>query len=105
MSGFDSILNQAHVLPIFSSNTSPFWYRGYFIEPHASIAQVDSTLNLFRVKHIIVGHTIVDSIRTLYDGKVIAIDVNYHISNYQALTIEKDRFYSLTASGEKKRLN
>jgi hypothetical protein len=102
-SGYDSLLNQAHVLPFFS-DYSPFWYRGYFLEPRASLAQVDSTLNLYDVNHIIVGHDIVDSIQTLYNGKVIAIDVDYHIGNYQALVIEKDRFYRMNSSGEKKEL-
>jgi len=104
MSGLDERLARAHVLPFFS-DASPFWYRGYFLEPRASRAEVDSTLKLFNVKRIIVGHTIVDSIQTRYDGKVVAIDVNYHISNYQALAIEKDTFYRMNEAGEKKQLN
>lgn len=105
MSGYDSLLNSAHVMPFFSGDTSPFWYRGYFVDPRASMAQVDSTLNLFKVKRIIVGHTIVDSIQTLYEGKVVAIDVNYHIGNYQALAIEVENIYRMNESGEKKKLN
>jgi hypothetical protein len=105
MSGYDSLLNEAHVLPLFSSDTAPFWYRGYFIEPRASMAQVDSTLRFFNVKHIVVGHTLVDSIQTRYEGKIIAIDVNYHIRNYQALAIDGKDIYSMNEAGEKKKLN
>jgi hypothetical protein len=105
MYGYDSILNKGKVVPLFDGNTSPFWYRGYFLAPHASISQVDSTLRLYKVKHIVVGHTIVDSIQSLYDGKIIAIDVNYHVGNYEALVIEKEAIYSMNAAGEKKRLN
>jgi hypothetical protein len=104
MSGYDSLLNEKHVLPFFG-DTSPFWYRGYFFEPRASSDQVDSTLRLFNVKHIIVGHDLVDSIQTIYNGKIVAIDVNYHIRNYEALAIEKDALYSMDVAGEKKRLN
>ena len=92
MSGYDSILNKAKVLPLLAATRAPFWYRGYFIEPRASMAQVDSTLHLFNVKHIVVGHTLVDSIQTRYEGKIIAIDVNYHVGNYQALELMEKIF-------------
>ena len=105
MSGFDSVLNEAHVLPLFSGDTAPFWYRGYFLQPQASMAQIDSTLNLFNVKRIVVGHNIVDSIQTRYEGKIIAIDVNYHLSNYQALVINGKDIYRINAAGEMKKLN
>ena len=103
--GFDSLLTAARVTPFFDSNTSPFWYRGYFAPPKATTAQVDSTLRNYKVNQIVVGHTIVDSIQTLYNGKVIAIDVNHHIGNHQALMIENDVFFRINAAGEKTRLN
>ena len=60
---------------------------------------------IFNVKHIVVGHTIVDSIQTLYKGKVVAIDVNHHTANHQALVIENDSFYRMDADGKKTKLN
>jgi hypothetical protein len=105
MYGYDSILAKGNVALFFNGNSSPFWYRGYFLEPRASRAQIDSTLHLYKVKQIVVGHTIVDSIRTLYDGKIIAIDVNYHTGNQQALLIEKDGMFRMNEAGEKKRLH
>src|SRR5215203_5850092 len=104
-SGFDSLLAKANVTTFFDGETSPFWYRGYFMQPKASMAQVDSTLRIFNVHRIIVGHTIVDSIQTLYNGKVIAIDVNHHIGNHQALAIEKDNFYRMNVDGQKRKLD
>jgi hypothetical protein len=103
--GFDSVLTEAKVGLFFNGNTSPFWYRGYFLDPKASMAQVDSSLRIFNVKRIVVGHTIVDSIQTLYNGKVIAIDVNHHTKNHQALVIEKDSFYRMNIEGKKTKLN
>jgi hypothetical protein len=102
--GYDSVLQEAKAVLYFNSNTSPFWYRGYFAAPLATQAQVDSTLRLYQVQHIVVGHTIVESIRSLYNGKVIAIDVNHHTSGYQALYIEGDRFCKMLPDGTKETL-
>jgi hypothetical protein len=103
--GFDSLLLEKKATLFFNGNTSPFWYRGYFVPPLASMAQVDSTLNIFDVKRIVVGHTIVDSIQTRYHGKIIAIDVNHHTGNHQALLIEKDSFYRMNVGGKKTKLH
>ncbi|HJU46374.1 MAG TPA: hypothetical protein VJ647_06285 [Chitinophagaceae bacterium] len=45
------------------------------MDPEATEAQVDETLSLYGCKKIFVGHTIVPSIRSLYDGKVMAVDL------------------------------
>lgn len=102
--GIDSLLAENKATIFFNGNTSPFWYRGYFTQPLASMAQVDSSLKKFDVKKIIVGHTIVDSIHSIYNGKIIAIDVNHHKQNHQALIIEKDCFYRMNADGKKSKL-
>lgn len=99
--GKDSLLQAANVDVFFYGDTSPFWYRGYFVPPLATEQQVDSTLSLFNVRRIVVGHTIVDNIRSLYKGKVIAVDVNWHEGNQQALLIEKGNYYRLKADGSK----
>jgi hypothetical protein len=101
----DSLLVVAKVYPLFHPDAAPFWYRGYFEEPVAGMPQVDQTLRTFEVKHIIVGHTIVDSIQPRFDKKVIAIDVNYHQGNYEGLVIEKNNFYRMTKDGQKQQLN
>jgi DNA repair exonuclease SbcCD nuclease subunit len=88
----------------FEGSTSPFWYRGYFYEPKADLSQVDNTLKLYDCSHIIVGHSIMDSISILYNGKVIGIDVNEHEGNAQGLLIEDRKYYKIDASGEKKLL-
>jgi hypothetical protein len=74
----DHALDSAGVSPFFDEN-SPFWYRGYFLEPKASMAAIDSTFNLFNCNKIIVGHTILRYNPAMYyRGKVIGIDVNEH---------------------------
>ena len=50
------------------SDLGPFWYRGYYTGGNkAGLSQIDSTLDLFRVKHIATGHTIIaDTITSLF---------------------------------------
>lgn len=100
----DSLLIASRVAYYFAGATSPFWYRGYMVQPKASPAQVDSTLQRFNVRRIIVGHNIVDAIQPLYNGKVIAIDVNQHNGNHQALLIERNTLYRVDDKGGKVRI-
>lgn len=58
----------------------PIWYRGLVMdEPKRNPIQGD-TLNLllkrYEVDHIIVGHTMMDDVRTFHDGRVICVNVN-----------------------------
>src|SRR5579862_1787645 len=77
----DHALDSAGVSAFFDEN-SPFWYRGYFLEPRATMRAIDSTLDLFGCKKIIVGHTILTLNPAMYyQGKVIGIDVNEHEGN------------------------
>lgn len=93
-------------MQLFMGRSGVFWYRGYFAEPLATTEQVDSTLHLYGVKKIVVGHTIVDKkISTRYDGKVIAVDVNQHDGDHQALLIERGKYYRVDEKGEKELLD
>ena len=81
----------------------PFWYRGYYKGFYiAGQKQIDSTLDKFKVKTIVNGHTIVaDTISTWFKGRVIDTDVHHASGKSEALLIEGKKFYRLTASGEK----
>ena len=85
----------------FDGEYSPFWYRGYFLEPRASQGLIDSTLSFYQVKKIIVGHDIIDSVSSFYQGKVIGIDVNEHEGNSEGLLIQNDSFYKIDLTGKK----
>jgi hypothetical protein len=82
-------------------NISPFWFRGYFTNPRASQDLVDSTLAFYDVGKIIVGHDIIDSVGSYYQGKVIGIDVNEHAGNAEGLLIEGKKEYRVGLTGEK----
>ncbi|TKC08618.1 metallophosphoesterase [Pedobacter frigoris] len=98
---------------LYSSTTSPFWYRLYYATNRfsksnnkwiykAKEAQVDSTLQKFNVRHIVTGHTIVaDTISVHYGGKVINTDTKHRDGKSEALLIEGDSFYRVNAEGKR----
>ncbi len=73
-----------------------YWYRG-MVELDLNQTEVDSFVAAFGVKRVVVGHTKDNTIRSLYDGKVVAIDM-YHVDNFangfmEALQFELGCFY------------
>jgi len=63
----------ARRLEFFWLPTSPFWYRGY-LQSDTLGASLDSVLQHFDVKTMVVGHTPGESVRERFDGHLI--DVN-----------------------------
>ena len=57
-------------------------YRGFVLangdEPLASAAHVEATLRQFDVDRVVIGHTEVDSITPLHDGRIIAVNSTLH---------------------------
>ena len=89
----------------FSGTSSPFWYRGYFMEPKATEAEVDETLKLYGVKRIVVGHTIVPgNVGFYYGGKVLGLDVNAHQGDHQGALFETGKWYKVNDKGERTEL-
>lgn len=84
------------------SGLGPFWYRGYYSGVKANLAQIDSTLSSYKVKHIATGHTIIaDTISILYKGKILNTDVHHSGGHTEALLVENGNFYRMTSVGEK----
>lgn len=89
-------------LDVIYSDFGPFWYRGYYKSPVASIDQIDSTLSLYGVKHISTGHTIIaNEIKSLYKGKLFNTDVHHAGGHSEALLIDNGKFWRVNAAGEK----
>jgi hypothetical protein len=59
-----------------TSDEGPLWYRGYFVEPFPTAQNLDDILDFFESKKIIVGHTSLRSITSLFEGRVIGVDGN-----------------------------
>lgn len=93
---------------ILSSKTSPYWYRGYF-KDNLMQEEVETLLNFYETSNIIIGHTIQDEVKRLYDGKIISIDVTHPKDYYkyfpkiesQGLLIENDKFYRIDDQGHR----
>ena len=87
------------------SDKGPFWYRGYITEsnlvPKARQDEVERVLNFFNAKVMVIGHTEVLSIETLYNGKVIPINVPFHRVGIvkQGLLYQKEKIYKCNSDG------
>jgi hypothetical protein len=92
--------------------SGPLWYRGYFeevarqsgFEP-AKLADIDLIREHFGVKAILVGHTRVETVTSLYEGRVIAVQVYPHRDArtqapvMEALSIKKGQMYRVRIDG------
>lgn len=65
---------------LIDPRTGPSWYRGYF-KDRLEQAQVDRTLAHFGATAVVVGHTLNWRVKTLFEGKVIAIDVKHSVDH------------------------
>jgi hypothetical protein len=85
------------------SDLGPFWYRGYYYGTQKALpSQIDSTLNLYNVKHIATGHTIIaNKVSVLFDGKLFNTDVPHAEGKSEALYISDNKFYRVNKNGEK----
>jgi hypothetical protein len=75
-------LGQAKPEGFVFGTAGPQWYRGYFPEVAretgfavATSDDIDAALALYRIKAIFVGHTRVDTVTPLFDGRVVAVQV------------------------------
>lgn len=93
-------------------NEGPIWYRGLVREDpkYKPLAQdsLQMILDRYKVKHIIVGHTIFKDISTFYSGKVIGVNVdnkeNQKKGRGRALLINNDAYYAVGDKGIQRRL-
>ncbi len=88
---------------IFIGRNSPLWYRG-IAEQQETPQELAVTLSKMNADIMIIGHTIMDKIKYLYDGKVIAIDLD-HEENFDkgfmnALYFTGGVFYIADNSGK-----
>jgi hypothetical protein len=93
--------------PIFwYGSGGPFWYRGYHYAlegryTHATQEEVAAVLAYYGAQAVVVGHTEIDQVESLYEGRVFAIDVPLvDLGCFQGLLWEDGVFYRVTGSGE-----
>lgn len=80
------------ITPMVFAKDGPMWYRGYFKED-LGIDALQAILDVYQANHIIVGHTIVEEIAPMYEGRLIPIDVKH------AMQVKKKGFNAILKTG------
>ena len=87
---------------LFDAN-GPIWYRNY-VMGQAQDAEIEESLRKFGAKRIIVGHTLVNAVKSFYGGKVIAIDTRHVDPNSTALLYEDGKLFRIDQMGKRAEL-
>jgi len=61
-------------LTFLSEEKGPLWYRGFFTDRTFCESRLDSILDFYEKKYIVVGHTFKKEIESLYNRKIFGID-------------------------------
>jgi hypothetical protein len=83
----------------------PLWYRGYHYEmegayPLISPDDLQAVLDFYGGRTIVVGHTEVDSVISLHEGRVIAIDVPVDVlGTFEGILWDTGMVYRVTGTG------
>lgn len=92
-------------LKLLDGDEGPLWYRGYFMDSTFSENKLDSILDFYSRKHIIVGHTTFKEMRSLYNTKIIGIDAGIGYTQMgEVLICKKGNFYRGSNKGERIKL-
>jgi hypothetical protein len=78
----------------------PAWYRGY-LDSRDQTEELEEILNFYHAGRIIIGHTPVNEIKFIQNGKVIPVNVPFGHPGIvpQALLIKKEKFYVVDDTG------
>lgn len=98
----DELQDKGASVSLVFAKVGPMWYRGFFGDQLQEVT-VATILDRYQAKNVVVGHTIVDEISTLHNGRVIAIDVKHaeHVANARpnALLMEDGQIYKVNYKG------
>lgn len=85
---------QDSIHSILYTENGPLWYRGYFDSLEMAYDSINYVLNRLENNKIIIGHTSMDSIRTLFDNRILDIDCSIKLGKSgQVLIIEDGDYY------------
>jgi hypothetical protein len=97
--------NEIVNLRFLNDDEGPVWYRGFFTNRDYCETKIDSILNFYNKKHIVVGHTTANEIRSLFDSKIFGIDAGIGNDKPGAMLIYKNGlFYQGFVTGERIKL-
>jgi len=100
----DTEINDSLARIVFDGHEGIFWYRGA-AKAKMSSPEVDAALKFADAKRMVIGHTLVPEVMSLYDGRVICVDL-FHDENLRegrltTLYVERGHPYSLDTLGDK----
>jgi len=90
------------ILYFFHGEDSVFWFRGY-AEQTTPFPDVGYVLGKYKAKKHIIAHTPGDSIRSIYHGKIITVDLKNHLGE-MLLMVKDNKSYQrfrITKEGER----
>lgn len=95
---------------LLTGSWGAYWYRGYFMKSKKyeliTETEIETILARFKAEKIIVGHTTQDSVLSLWNGKVIAVDSGIKYGDKgEALLWQDGTFYRAFAQNSKKKLD
>jgi len=97
--------NKNKKVELLSGDDGPLWYRGFFEDSTFCESRLDSILNFYDSKHIVVGHTTFKNIKVLYNNKIVGIDAGIGYNQPGEVFIcKKGIFYSGSIKGERTKL-
>lgn len=91
------------------ASDGPLWYRGYHRDmgatPQSTPDELSEILKHFDASAVVVGHTDVGRVASLYGGKAFGVDVDFDaLGGLEGLLWEGGAFYRVTADGTKEAL-
>ena len=108
----DSILNhakdvysQSERLSLLTTTQGPVWYRGFLNDEQLTETDLDSIVNWWGVKRIVVGHTTQREVRALFGGRALAIDAGIKDGKTgQVLIFDQGELFRGMLDGSRQRL-
>jgi hypothetical protein len=86
-------------LIFLNDDNGPIWYRGFFNDETFCVSRLDSILDFYSSKHIVVGHTPSSQIKSRFDNRIIGIDAGMGNDQPGAMLVYKNGvFYTGSAS-------
>ena len=97
--------NNNKKVELLAGDNGPLWYRGFFEDSTFTESRLDSILDFYDSKHIVVGHTTFNSIKVLYHNKITGIDAGIGYGQPGEVFIFKNEtFYRGSLKGERTNL-
>lgn len=93
---------ESEKLALLHGSGGPLWYRGYFLDREFEERDIDKILKKIKAKHMVVGHTSFDAIKSFFNGKVLAVDSSIKFGSMgEVLLVEDGELMRGTLLGER----